>query len=382
MKIFDVIKYEGPNDVFVWKFPGEDFNTSSQLIVHESQEAVFFKDGEALDIFGPGRYTLHSQNIPLLRHIVNLPFNGVSPFHCEVYFINKVVSMDLRWATPNPVPVQDAKYNVIIPVRALGQFAIRVVESKKLLKELVGTIRQFDQNTVGMYFRGVLFMNIKDYIAKQLIQNKISILEIQSYLKKISVGIAIELQNEFDKYGLELVNFNCTEIVPMEDDPSYIQLKTALAKRAEMEVMGYSYQQARTFDVLDKAAANTSGGNGLMNAGIGLGMGAGVGGFMYNTMENMNKNIEPKEKEQDQEIICPKCHSKLPAGVKFCVNCGTKIEILKKGEIKCPHCHKIVKAGKFCSECGQKLIKECPTCGRELPDGAKFCMYCGTRIEE
>lgn len=148
MKIFDIIKYDGPNDTFVWKFPGEDFNTLSQLIVAESQEALFFKDGKALDLFGPGKYTLHTQNIPFIRRLVNLPFNGESPFHCEVYFINKVVSMDVKWGTTSPIPIQDAIYKIILPICANGQFAVRVTDSKKLLVKLVGTISVFDQLTL------------------------------------------------------------------------------------------------------------------------------------------------------------------------------------------------------------------------------------------
>lgn len=237
MKIFDVIQYEGPNDVFVWKFPGEDFNTLSQLIVHESQEAIFFKDGQVLDMFGAGRYTLHTQNIPLIRRFVNLPFNGESPFHCEVYFINKVISMDVMWGTSSPIPIQDALYKIILPVRANGQFGVRVVDSKKLLIKLVGTIDRFDQITLNKYFKGILLTNIKDYIAKQFVQNQISFLEIHSHLKEIANGIKNDLAAEFIQYGIELVNFNINEITPPEDDPSYIQLKNALAKKAEMSVM-------------------------------------------------------------------------------------------------------------------------------------------------
>ena len=85
-----IIKYEGSNDVLVWKHPEEDFNTHSNLIVHESQEAILFKNGQALDLFGPGRHILSTENIPLLRRIINIPTNGETPFHCEVYFINKV----------------------------------------------------------------------------------------------------------------------------------------------------------------------------------------------------------------------------------------------------------------------------------------------------
>lgn len=231
MKVFDIIKYSGNNDTFVWKFPGEDFNTLSQLIVSESQEAVFFKDGKALDLFGAGKYTLHTQNIPLIRRLVNLPFNGESSFSCQVYFINKVVSMDVMWGTSSPIPIQDAVYKIVLPIRANGQFAVRVVDSKKLLLTLVGTINQFDQMTLKKYFKGILLTNIKDYIAKEFAQKGISFLEIHSHLKEISDGIENSLTQEFLKYGIELVNFNVNEITPPEDDPSYIQLKNALAKK-------------------------------------------------------------------------------------------------------------------------------------------------------
>ena len=101
MSIIDVIKYEGNNDTFVWKHPEEDFNTLSQLIVHESQEAVLFLNGQALDLFGPGRHTLHTQNIPLLSKLINLPMSGESPFHCEVYFVNKAEKMAIKWGMGN-----------------------------------------------------------------------------------------------------------------------------------------------------------------------------------------------------------------------------------------------------------------------------------------
>lgn len=388
MKIVDVIKYEGPNDIFVWKFPGEDFNTLSQLIVHESQEAVFFKDGQALDVFGPGRYTLHSQNIPVLRRLINLPFSGESPFHCEVYFINKTVSMDIAWDTPRSMLIQDAVYKIILPINSRGQFAVKVADSKKLLIKLVGTISVFSQDTIKDYFAGILLTNIKDYIASEFVKEHVTFLEIQSHLKNISSGIATQLQDEFDKYGLELVNFYVYDISPNENDPSYKQLKNALAKKAEMSVMGYNYQQERTFNVLDKAASNESDGSNLMNAGIGLGMGMGAGGMIFNAIENAGTNINPQEvKAQSQapaQNKCPKCGAVIPEEAKFCPECGEKIEKRDKDQpepIKCPNCGKMVPKGKFCLECGYKFPLKCPKCGAELSDGAKFCFECGAKIE-
>lgn len=390
MKIFDVIKYEGPNDVFVWKFPGEDFNTLSQLIVAESQEALFFQDGKALDLFGAGKYTLHTQNIPLVRRLVNLPFNGVSPFHCQVYFINKVVSMDVTWGTNSPIPVQDAIYKIIVPIRANGQFGVRVVDSKKLLLKLVGTIDQFDQNTLKRYFKGILLTNIKDYIATQFVKNNVSFLEIQSHLKSISAGIQLELTKEFAQYGIELVNFNVNEITPPEDDPSYMQLKNALAKKAEMSVMGYDYQQERAFNILDKAAENEGAASNLMGAGMGLGMGMNLGnvfgGVMGGAMTNVQPNMQPivpTKQEDNSQGKCTTCGAKIPDGAKFCLECGTKVEEKKQQQDKviCPACGASVPNGKFCLECGAKLECVCKNCGAKLIPGAKFCLECGTKLD-
>ncbi len=389
MKIFDVIKYEGPNDVFVWKFPGEDFNTLSQLIVAESQEALFFQDGKALDLFGAGKYTLHTQNIPLVRRLVNLPFNGVSPFHCQVYFINKVVSMDVMWGTNSPIPIQDAIYKIIIPIRANGQFGVRVVDSKKLILKLVGTIDQFDQQTLKRYFKGILLTNIKDYIATQFVKNNVSFLEIQSHLKSISAGIQLELGKEFAQYGIELVNFNVNEITPPEDDPSYMQLKNALAKKAEMSVMGYDYQQERAFNVLDKAAENEGAASNLMGAGMGLGMGVNLGnmfgGVMGGAMANVQPNMQPTvptEQEGSNHRKCTTCGAKIPEEAKFCLECGTKVEVEEQwNRLTCPVCGASVPNGKFCLECGAKLETVCKNCGAKLVPGAKFCLECGTKVE-
>ena len=384
MKVFDIIKYEGPNDVFVWKFPGEDFNTLSQLIVAESQEAVFFEDGRALDLFKPGRYTLQTQNIPLIRRLVNLPFNGESPFHCQVYFINRIVSMDVMWGTNSPIPIQDAVYKIVLPIRANGQFAVRVTDSKKLLTRLVGTINQFDQESLKRCFKGVLLTNIKDYIAAEFVKGKISFLEIHSHLKEISNGIREALAQEFYDYGIELVNFYVNEITPPDDDPSYIQLKNALAKKAEMSVIGYDYQQERVFNVLDKAASNEGGASSLMGAGIGVGMGVNIGGVIGNSMGTAMSQVDTEVTKKEVKMIqCPNCGRKLGEGAKFCLECGEKIETpIEQGMKKCPKCGMIVPEGKFCLECGFKLEQVCNKCGAKIIPGAKFCLECGEKVGE
>lgn len=376
MSLFEVIKYEGPNEILVWKHPAEDFSTKSQLIVHESQEAVFFKNGQALDTFSAGRHTLDTQNIPILSKLVNLPFGGESPFHCEVYFINKAYSMDIRWGTGNPVPIMDPVYNIILPIGANGQFGVQVVDSRKLLMKLVGTVPAFDQDTLLTYFRGILLSHIKDYIAKQLIKEKITFLEIHAHLLEISNAIAKDLSDEFEPYGIKLVHFHVNSIIVPENDPSYRQLKDAFAKKAEMGILNYNYQQERTFDVLEQAAGN-DGGGGIVGAGIGLGMGVNLAGVFGQAMGGAVQNIGTATTAPTSSVTtCPSCGITLPSGARFCSGCGAKLE---PAPTKCPKCGSLTPKGRFCTECGEKLDAHCPSCGAQST-GAPFCAQCGHKF--
>ena len=166
LAITEVIKYEGDNSTFVWKHPKEDFNTSSQLIVHETQEAVFFLNGQALDLFGAGRHTLETQNIPLLRKIANLPTGGETPFHCEVYFINKTEQMAIRWGTDSKVQYMEPTYGFPIAIGASGELSLSVEDSRKLLVKLVGTEAVLGQAKLIQFFRAFLMTRVKTYIAQ------------------------------------------------------------------------------------------------------------------------------------------------------------------------------------------------------------------------
>ncbi|MDD6188202.1 MAG: SPFH domain-containing protein [Clostridiales bacterium] len=375
MALFSVLKYEGPNDVLVWKAPQEDFNTKSQLIVHESQEAVFFKDGQALDLFGAGRHTLETQNIPLLSKLINLPFGKESPFHCEVYFVNKTHSMDIRWGTSNHIPIQDPVYGVILPIGANGQFGVQVEDSRKLLVKLVGTIPAFTQVELVKYFRGLLMTNIKDFIAKKMTQDKLTFLEIHAHLKEISDAIAQDLQAVFQDYGIKLINFFVGSIIVPEDDPSYKQLRDALARKAEMGVLGYTYQQQRTFDVLEGAAKNEGGGAAVMGAGMGLGMGVNLGGFMG---QAMGQNINGFG-GSSSGCTCVRCGAALRDGVRFCSECGAEQVRQSPGTVRCPNCGEMVPSGKFCAACGGQLQRFCPECGTAVASG-NFCPNCGKKL--
>lgn len=161
MAIQEVIKYEGDNSTLIYKHPAEDFNTLSQLIVHESQEAVFFSDGQALDSFKAGRYTLETKNIPLISKIRNLVSGGVSPFHVEVYFINLATMMDIAWGTPSQVTVRDPNYGYSYSAGASGSFGLKIEDGRKLLINLVGTEKAMTTKDIQKFFKDLLVTRVK-----------------------------------------------------------------------------------------------------------------------------------------------------------------------------------------------------------------------------
>jgi len=227
----DVIKYEGPPDVFVWKHECEDFNTKSQLIVHASQEAVFFKNGQALDSFLSGRYTLDTQNIPLIRKIIGLPMGGVTPFHCEVYFINKAVSMPIAWGTDSPLTMEDPEHKLIINIKSYGDFSLRVADGRKLLLKLVGTVRYFTHEEVKKFFTEIIATRIRDCISNIMTENNIGALKVNTKLIFMSEEIHKLLAPVFEGYGLELNHFTVSSIKTNDLDKFSEAINEATVKK-------------------------------------------------------------------------------------------------------------------------------------------------------
>ena len=240
MAVIDVVKYNGGAGVYAWKFPNENLNTGAQLIVNETQEALLYKDGMALDLFPSGKYTLDTENIPLLAGMMKLPFGGRTPFSAEVWFINKAYVLDIKWGTASPIQIQDPRYGIFVPLRSYGQFGVRIADSKKFLLKLVGTTPVFDREHLVQYFRGVYLTRVKDSLSSYLVHEKISILEINAYLEEMSQHMLEKISPAFDDYGIELVNFYINDVSVPEDDPAVRKLKNALAKKAEMDIIGYS----------------------------------------------------------------------------------------------------------------------------------------------
>lgn len=406
MAVIEVVKYDGTSDVFAWKFPNNELGTWTQLIVNESQEAVLYKGGQALDWFGPGRHTLETANIPILNSIINLPFGGRSPFTAEIWYVNKVNSLDVKWGTPTPIQLQDPKYNVFVPLRAFGQFGIKISDSKMFLTKLVGTLPTFTSSDIIKYFRGAYLTKVKDNISEYLIKKKISLLEINAYISEISESLKESILPTFADYGIELVNFYVNDISVPEDDSAVIKLKEALAKKAEMDIIGYSYTQERSFDTLEGAATNNGSGSApIMGAGLGLGIGFGLGGNIGGAFGEIGKNINTNnsnssETKDEKTVKCSACGYTYSANMKFCPECGDKYRPcakcgrdLPEGVTKCdscgyeklapcPSCGKELasKNLKFCPECGVSLIKKCPKCDVVIEGNPKFCPECGEKL--
>ncbi len=329
MAIIDRVKYDGPANVLVWRYPPDDLSWGTQVIVNQSQEAIFFAGGAAQDVLGPGTHTLKTANIPLLRGIIKAPFGGDTPFAAEVYYVNKAVNLDVKWGTNNPIPVLDPKFNVFLPVRAFGQFGIQIADSRAFVTQLSATNPSFTSDQLSNYFRGVLLTKAKDYIAETIIKQKINLLEISAHLEDMSSGIQAKLEGEFAKYGVKLVNFYLNSVDVPEDDDTVVRLKKMLADKAELDILGDKYQQKRTLDVMEKAAGNEGGGAGAgMGMGMGLGAGLGMGQMMGNAMGQMNQGGQAGAAASAGAAgakFCSQCGKPLAGGAKFCAECGAKL---------------------------------------------------------
>ena len=338
-QICEVLKYEGDNSTFIWKHPSEDFNSMTQLIVHESQEAIFFMNGQALDLFTAGRYTLETENIPKIGKVLNRQTGDTSPFHCEVYFINKTEQMSIKWGTDTKVQYIDPQYGFPISIGASGEMSLTVDDSRKLLLKLVGTENNLSQQRLVAFFRAFLMTRVKTYIAQTIKSNAINIFEIDEYLTSFSENIHKLLIPDFLSYGVSLERFFVTNIVKPDGDRQYEKFKDlhfrqyadvaeaklrqqtdliyaqteaqkviidsqALATKRAQE--GYTYAQERGFDVAEKVAQNEAVGQ-FTNMGVGLGtmagVGGAVGGIVGNTVNGaINMATQPIEQPKTDDM--------------------------------------------------------------------------------
>lgn len=471
MAISQLIKYEGDNSSFIWKYPGEDFNNLTELIVNESQEAIFFANGIATDTFGPGRYKLDSTNIPILTGMVNT-VTGMSVFHCQVYFVNKTVQMAVKWGTDSKVRFIEPTLGVPVELGASGEMNLSVSDSRKMLIKLVGTMKGIAWEKTGYdfakslqaSFRPLISTAIKSNLSSTIKQNDIDILEIDEHLSELSVSLKLKIIDGFEEYGLTIPEFYVTNIVLPEEDSNFrrlrelhtvtlqkrissaeAELKTAqaynrasymtaeaeaearikvaqrdaileeqttkteiirreterkiieaqanaqstqmsgLAEAAVMQAKGYNQKDVLHAEVQKAYAEGVgnmqiSGGFGsvmgdMLSLGVGMTAMGAVTPLVTDVVKGMT-NAVPEFKT----IKCLTCNADLPENAKFCSQCGSKIELLADNEMICPTCGKKTPKGRFCMECGSTLTRKCPNCGAEVPKNGKFCLECGTKL--
>ena len=235
-----VIKYEGDADTLVWKHPIEDFNLGSQLIVHESQEAIFFRDGQALDTFGPGRYTLETQKMPLLDKLYKLPTDIDGTFHSEVYFFNLIHQMAIKWGTPEKINFLEPQTGAPISLGARGILNFRVANARKLLLKLVGTggkltrqdLLEDGEGSIKNYFRSLIQLTVSTNLANIITEEKLDILQLDQQKVRMSAAMLTALQDSFQEYGLVITEFLIMGVMlPQKGELGYEAVQTILQMR-------------------------------------------------------------------------------------------------------------------------------------------------------
>lgn len=427
--IIQVIDYEGGNETLVYKHPKTDFNIGSQLVVHESQEAIFFRDGKALDTFGPGRHTLVTANLPLIRNFVKVVAGGDEVFTASVYYVNLTTELGVKWGTDTKIRMFDPATGLHIELGACGTFNIKVVDGRKLLVKVVGTTSGFEQKElfggVGVTndsamgkFKGMIVSTVKSKMPEAIRANGYNILEIDEHIDELSEVLRVEINKVLDEYGLFMPEFFITTIMTPDDDPNFARLKQqhadmylkiqeqrirqaelqaaagaaqaeaqikviqasgeaeaykvkAAAEAEEMRMKGYTYQQETARQVGVAAASNEGGAGGgsiasdLVKASVGLGVGVAVAGQVAQSVQPVVAGVAGAAAPAPQAAAQPAAQPANPGWT-------------------CPSCNHAGNQGKFCENCGTKKPEEewvCPECGTAGLKG-KFCPNCGHRRGE
>lgn len=347
MAIIDVVRFDGlkSRDWLIYKYPSEELVLGTQLIVQEGQIAIFVRGGMIADVFYPGTYTLITENLPILKELINLPFGKRTPFSAEVYFVNTTIRLDINWGTIDPIQLIDPKYYVKLRVRSFGQMGLRIVDATTLFREVIGGMQQADLvklDKIKEYYRGVLVIKVKSAIADAIITNGISVLEISTKLESLSERVKAQITPEFVRYGFDVANFYIQSINFPDED--FEKINKILEDKAAFEIMGDGrYSTKRSFDVYEGAANNQNGVAGAFAAGgIGLGAGINMGTSMYQTVGNPVYQQETK--------ACVSCGARIPIASKFCPECG-----FNNSEIVCECGKKLAPGTRFCPECGKKV---------------------------
>lgn len=393
MQIAEIIKFEGPRDALVWKNPGKDYtingdeniNLLSQLIVDEFYEAILFVNGNALDLFKPGRHTLNTQNIPLLTSFYN-KMTGGTPFPCKVYFINKTNQLELKWGTKGGITLNDPIYDIFLHVGCCGTMAVHISDSRRFLLKFVGNKDSFGNDDLLANLRGIVSSHVKNFISKLMIQGRVSFFDMNAHIYDVGLLVQKVLNNIVEEFGITIDLFNIEAIdVPKED---YAAITDAKSKATSRKIQGFTWQEEQMYAILDDAAKNEGTSSNMMGAGMGLGMGVGMGtgiGQAFSNMTNntfnganpgygtpQNTNPTPQTSNGNENINVSNFFNPQPvnsqpqANQKFCTQCGAPAS----------------QTALFCSQCGNKFPTDdvCPSCGAKVTPNAMFCSQCGYKL--
>ena len=369
-QFIEVIEWlDDSNNTLVYRFPvhGQEIKNGAQLIVRESQAAVFVYQGQAADTFGPGRYTIDGGNTPILSKLGAWYHGFNSPFKSEVYFVNTKQFTDMKWGTANPIMMRDEDFGMV-RLRAFGTYSLRVVDPQVFIKEIAGTNAHFQTEDIEGQLKRAIVSGFSDALGEL----KIAALDLAAQYEELGGALRGKINEDFRSFGVEVTRFYVENIsLPPE-------VEAAIDKRTSMGALGDAnrYMQFQTADAMRDAARNEGGGAGL---GAGLGAGFAIGGQMANAFGQGQQGGQDQG-QQTQTVPCPSCGKPNQAGMKFCNECGAKMEIAKVPCVKCGA--ELREGAKFCSDCGASQEKQkCANCQSELSPGAKFCNECGTKVD-
>lgn len=352
-RIFDVIEYmDASGREMVHRIPEQgsgDFRIGSQLIVRESQAAVFFRDGKALDTFEAGRHTISTANIPLLVNLIGTLFSGQTPFKAEVYFVNMKEFIDQKWGTPEPVALRDKELG-LVRLRAFGSYSMQVADPQLFVNKIVGTQGIYDTSRITDFLRAMIVSKLIDLMG----ETQSSLFDLPRLYEEIGAGVKAKTQDDFANVGIALKTLYITSISPTEETAKAIDERAAMGAIGNMQ----AYIQFKAARAMGDAAMAGGEAGSLAGAGVGLGAGVGVGAAMAGAItEAMRGGQQPAAQPAPAAaagatVVCSKCGTTNPVGAKFCNNCGTQIS----GTVKCPNCgHENSAGAKFCNNCGTKL---------------------------
>jgi membrane protease subunit (stomatin/prohibitin family) len=419
MAIIDLVSWspQGSKTIYAWRFPHTNLSTYTQLIVQESQEAVLFSKGQVAGKFGPGKHTLNTENLPVLRSLFGIPFGGKNPFTAEVWFVNKIQSFSIDWAV-SKMPIHDPDYNTQLPLVASGRYGLKVNDAEKFLIKAVGTKTEFTQDDLTNQFFGEFSTKTKSQIAQYVIKHRVGFKYISAFLDELSEYLKATLHPFWDNLGLELLQFNITTIDIDKSTEEGRKVAEAIATQASMSITGHTWQQEQLFNTANNAVDSFGNSNGGMLGGLmavsmmgGMGGNAGVGSGMMNpqfqqpAFGGQQPNLQGGQPQPVREVYCSNCAKKFPNNHKFCPHCGDPYNPCPKcgtdnqlnakrcvscgtvltgseGGSTCPDCNAPLQAGAtFCGNCGRQVSSgdACSRCGIPLTPNVKFCPKCGNK---